>query len=910
MGDTHWREDSEFNEGEELELERGGSLVQVGECIGKKDQDLSELVDKRLKEREERVAARIAGASPSRPQASAIRPQNSTPVTALYPRPKPLNEVLGTPTGHYGRATVSNLSPFEQKHQGSLDDNINHRPAKRQKQNHLAPSKNGYAQNLTGATLTLASTRPPSTPTIRYEPLRPSIQRPQAETIDLTKEEGEGGEMSRRAIRDESSSRKSPNRVQKRKSNRSSPKRSGYARNLTGAALTLTGMEAFASKSSTANLVISTPSPASVDLEDDRTSSPSENDLVVIDGSSRTTTARTVTKPKQASNARVSEADLPRNPSPFYSTSVIDSSIPKSAPKPAPKPIVSHENKTTKNSPAAGLTTEQPVTALRIKSRPPRKMMMLMEPPRSRPSTSGETSKKSKKMPKEGLKCAPPSDEATPPEARERLNSHCKKQGEFLEPDDEQPSLDLDEFSSSPIDSGIDHNMHDNFLSRRKPPAGKVCSKIHSSPSHSAGPLEKPTEIPKVIEGMDENIPTAGKLNRTINSVHDATDKGLHVPSQPVSIIVNSSTMTEKSMGTSKSDIDGATYAQRGEIVPQTDVHAADDTARISLQDSISTTVGGKNTTIAKNTSSAADEAKTTNSSVSATLESEMETMGKSNSPLRKEALLKLGRLPDENTEARLLEPHVRVEGQVLVDKPNNTNQPAPGTGEPEAAGSSTAPGDLGITENGGTVPTVSTVTRSENASQGFSDLTPSATDHFQGSVKVSVTQPNGTDQRGHPHWQEARNNETVSSEVMIKPSPKPSPMIAMSDIEASAEEGIVGFNPANGMEQTAESTTIIPPKARVINFATRGPSIKVMANKTIDTMAPPAFNVMMPKMPPPPQSSSSTTRQETVVTTAEEKTGIAGSLAETQVCGPWSRESFDLFGSWKPPPGRASMNA
>jgi hypothetical protein len=699
VGDTHWREDSEFNEGEELELERGGSLVQVGECIGKKDQDLSELVDKRVKEREERVAARIAGASPSRPQASPIRPQNSTPVAALYPRPKPLNEVLGTPTGHYGRATVSNLSPFEQKHQGSLDDNINHRPAKRQKQNHLAPSKNGYAQNLTGATLTLASTRPPSTPTIRYEPLRPSIQRPQAETIDLTKEEGEGGGMGRRAIRDESSSRKSPGRVQKRKSNRSSPKRSGYARNLTGAALTLTGMEAFASKRSTTNLVISTRSSASVDLEDDCASSSSENGFVVIDGSSRTTTARTATKPKQASNARVSEANLPRNPSPFYSPSVIDSSIPKSAPKPAPKPIVSHENKTTKSSPAPGLTTEQPVTALRIKSRPPRKMMMLMEPPRSRPSTSGESSKKSKKMPKEGLKRAPPSDEVTPPEARDLLNSFCKKQGEILEPDDELPSLDLDEFSSSPIDSGIDHNMHDNFLSRRKPSAGKAYSIIPSAPTHSVGSLEKPTEIPNVIEGMDENIPIAGKSNRTIDSVHDATDKGLHVRSQPVSIMVNSNTMAEKSMGTGESDIDGATYAQRGEIVPQTDVHATDDTARISLQDSIPIAVGGKNTTLAKNNSLAADEIKTTNSSVSATLESEVGTMGKSNSPLRKEALLKLGRLPDENTEARLLEPHVRVEGQVLVDKPNDTNQPAPGTGEPEAAEPSAAPGlDLGTT--------------------------------------------------------------------------------------------------------------------------------------------------------------------------------------------------------------------
>jgi hypothetical protein len=51
IGDTHWREDTTFGEGEELQLERGGTLVEVGECVGKRDQDLSELVDKRVKER-------------------------------------------------------------------------------------------------------------------------------------------------------------------------------------------------------------------------------------------------------------------------------------------------------------------------------------------------------------------------------------------------------------------------------------------------------------------------------------------------------------------------------------------------------------------------------------------------------------------------------------------------------------------------------------------------------------------------------------------------------------------------------------------------------------------------------------------------------------------------------------------
>lgn len=49
VGDTHWREDSDFAEGEELELERSGTLVEVGECVGRRDQDLTELVDKRVK---------------------------------------------------------------------------------------------------------------------------------------------------------------------------------------------------------------------------------------------------------------------------------------------------------------------------------------------------------------------------------------------------------------------------------------------------------------------------------------------------------------------------------------------------------------------------------------------------------------------------------------------------------------------------------------------------------------------------------------------------------------------------------------------------------------------------------------------------------------------------------------------
>jgi hypothetical protein len=87
VGDTHWREDSELEEGEELELERIRYLVQVADFVGKRDQDLTEIVDKRLKEKEERAAAKLAASlTVGRVQ------EFGTPVPHL--RPEALNMLL------------------------------------------------------------------------------------------------------------------------------------------------------------------------------------------------------------------------------------------------------------------------------------------------------------------------------------------------------------------------------------------------------------------------------------------------------------------------------------------------------------------------------------------------------------------------------------------------------------------------------------------------------------------------------------------------------------------------------------------------------------------------------------------------------------------------------------------------
>ncbi|TGJ78276.1 hypothetical protein E0Z10_g10486 [Xylaria hypoxylon] len=151
VGDTHWREDYDLGDGDDLELERGGIIIQVGECVGSRDQDLSDLIDKRAQEKVQRQAA------------AATRRPPVTTVTALHvvkPQPQPqkhLHDILGTPSGHHGRAVLPQESPYEERRQRlappQSDDN---RPAKRQRREFSPPSKSGYAQNLFGATLSLS----------------------------------------------------------------------------------------------------------------------------------------------------------------------------------------------------------------------------------------------------------------------------------------------------------------------------------------------------------------------------------------------------------------------------------------------------------------------------------------------------------------------------------------------------------------------------------------------------------------------------------------------------------------------------------------------------------------------------------------------------------------------------------
>ncbi|KUI58973.1 hypothetical protein VP1G_06276 [Cytospora mali] len=176
VGDMHWHHDYDFDEGEEVELDRGGVIVQVSGLVARRETDLTELLDKRVKEKEQRQIQHIARSPAptsvlprSRPRPSVIPPDH------FQLRHRPLHQVIGTPTGHHGKALVPSESPFEQRQQAqaaaaaaaAAPDLSDERAAKRRKHDDAPPSKSGYATALFGQSLTLSATPASSVPTSR-----------------------------------------------------------------------------------------------------------------------------------------------------------------------------------------------------------------------------------------------------------------------------------------------------------------------------------------------------------------------------------------------------------------------------------------------------------------------------------------------------------------------------------------------------------------------------------------------------------------------------------------------------------------------------------------------------------------------------------------------------------------------
>lgn len=149
IGDAHWTMGGDLEPGEELELDRGAAIVQVADRVGSREQDLTDILDKRARDVEKRRAV-AAAKTPSSTRRQETQPHfqlNHRPLSSIVPSPGPI-----------GRAAIPQQSPFEARRAAAGDDRQPAAPpAKKRRVDISPPSKAGFAQNLFGAKLNLSA---------------------------------------------------------------------------------------------------------------------------------------------------------------------------------------------------------------------------------------------------------------------------------------------------------------------------------------------------------------------------------------------------------------------------------------------------------------------------------------------------------------------------------------------------------------------------------------------------------------------------------------------------------------------------------------------------------------------------------------------------------------------------------
>ncbi|KAL6856645.1 hypothetical protein J3F83DRAFT_752290 [Trichoderma novae-zelandiae] len=103
VGDGHWQGDeSEVAEGLEMNLDRGMAIVQLLECTGSKEQDLGEVLGKRVREVEERRVSAAAKFSPTTaPSNPAKRARGAAVVVEAAP-PTTMTTIISLPPRNGG----------------------------------------------------------------------------------------------------------------------------------------------------------------------------------------------------------------------------------------------------------------------------------------------------------------------------------------------------------------------------------------------------------------------------------------------------------------------------------------------------------------------------------------------------------------------------------------------------------------------------------------------------------------------------------------------------------------------------------------------------------------------------------------------------------------------------------------
>lgn len=163
IGDMHWSGDGDVHEGDEITLERSGVKVEVTECIGRTETDLSEL--RKSKNKPPRTAAAASTTTPPRAATATAPGPVARPNIVAPPRAntqlkhRSLNALLGTPKGRgpIGKARLPIRSPFEERHANPENERWEEgRPPKR--------LKTGDAWNVTRTTTTPKAARPKDVP--------------------------------------------------------------------------------------------------------------------------------------------------------------------------------------------------------------------------------------------------------------------------------------------------------------------------------------------------------------------------------------------------------------------------------------------------------------------------------------------------------------------------------------------------------------------------------------------------------------------------------------------------------------------------------------------------------------------------------------------------------------------------
>ncbi|KAF4974751.1 hypothetical protein FZEAL_8385 [Fusarium zealandicum] len=174
IGDAHWQEGGDLQPGDEFELDRGSAIVQVADCTGQREQDLTELLDKRAKDVERRRANAVTR-TPGQTAGQAQTPRNDQSAHFQL-RHRPLTDLVGG-SSRIGRAVISPHSPYEARKMAAGPDQPQEspsedaRPSKRRKREVSPPSKMGHARSLFGATLSLTPFSS-SNPAVRSQALR------------------------------------------------------------------------------------------------------------------------------------------------------------------------------------------------------------------------------------------------------------------------------------------------------------------------------------------------------------------------------------------------------------------------------------------------------------------------------------------------------------------------------------------------------------------------------------------------------------------------------------------------------------------------------------------------------------------------------------------------------------------